>query len=226
MSVIQCPVCQSDVQAGFGMVVCPQCRTPLFFDFDGNLQMATEESEVLEKSENLDNNFITDDDSNKINETILDSSSKDIPSDFSVKNYTLDSLAEIDNSETESDHEVNLPEYTNQSLTNSSIEFNNNSKNSQNLKEQSSSQDSFIYKIFIKGIDGNRLRSEIYEELKDPRWGWVALELMNQIQAGELVLKKVNGVKASLLINRLKALPIEITWMVDNEINTEDNVQV
>lgn len=87
--------------------------------------------------------------------------------------------------------------------------------NSPNLElhdEAASAMGHLLYDIEIEGIDGSKLRNELYEELKDPRWGWIAIELMGTVNNGRLVLNDVNAVKASLLVNRLKALPLEIKW--------------
>lgn len=218
-----CPICQKQVQASFGMILCPKCQTPLFFDFDGNPQVgdsaADTHSAVETNSEQIfENNFVNEtaepvgdglniyEESKQINEDIVGYENE---ADNSLKEDVIEDASPQESSELESSDEFNLdaPLHSFHEATfvsaNSNLDISN---------ESPETIGQLLYDIEINGIDGSKLRNELYEELKDPRWGWLAIELMGKIKMGQLILKDVNAVKTSLLVNRLKALPLEIKW--------------
>lgn len=71
---------------------------------------------------------------------------------------------------------------------------------------------SMNYKIQIKGIDSSSLRQSILNTFKDKRLGLVSDEIKGKIDQGELIIMGLNPVKASMIMNTLKDLPIEINW--------------
>ena len=68
------------------------------------------------------------------------------------------------------------------------------------------------FNIYIKGIDNSEVLDFIRESLLDERFMWNVDELLGNIQNGELELRDISPVKASIVVNRLKALPLEIRW--------------
>jgi hypothetical protein len=62
------------------------------------------------------------------------------------------------------------------------------------------------------GIDSKEMRVQIYEALDDARFGWDADLLMAQINKGVLRIEDLSPVKATIIVNRLKRLPLEIKW--------------
>ncbi len=71
---------------------------------------------------------------------------------------------------------------------------------------------SLTYTIFIKGVDIADTREKIKEGLTDSRFAWDVETLMAQIQNGALTLPDLSPAKAVVLINRIKYLPIEVSW--------------
>lgn len=71
---------------------------------------------------------------------------------------------------------------------------------------------SLTYNIFLTGIDTKEIRKDIYDVLSDSRFGWNVDELMQSIEDGQLTIEKINPVKASILVNRIKYLSIQIQW--------------
>lgn len=79
--------------------------------------------------------------------------------------------------------------------------------------EISSAKDGpLLFRIFISGIDSKELREFLYESIDDSRFAWDPNELMAQINKGHLIIDKISPVKATILINRIKRLPIQIRW--------------
>ncbi len=68
------------------------------------------------------------------------------------------------------------------------------------------------FNIYIGGIDSGDILEAIRESLLDPQFMWDIGEIMGGVRNGELELLKVSPVKASIVVNRLKSMPIQIRW--------------
>lgn len=69
-----------------------------------------------------------------------------------------------------------------------------------------------LYDLRISGIDSAEIRELIRENITDQRLGINTKGLMKHIKDGVLEVKKINAIKASVLINRLKSLPVNLKW--------------
>lgn len=69
-----------------------------------------------------------------------------------------------------------------------------------------------VIKVLISGIDSKEIRQSIREAIEDSRFGWDANKLMSRINKGQLSVSGLSPVKASILITRLKRLPIQVRW--------------
>lgn len=76
-------------------------------------------------------------------------------------------------------------------------------------------QSALNYTITISGIDSGALRTQIQEAITDSKFGWNVIQIMAQIKGGVLTIRSVNAVKASILIQRVKYLPVKISWRQD-----------
>ena len=48
--------------------------------------------------------------------------------------------------------------------------------------------------------------------MTDARFGWDAAALMAQVSKGRLTIEGLSPIKATVLVNRLKRLPLRIRW--------------
>lgn len=87
-----------------------------------------------------------------------------------------------------------------QSLDNSVVTLNNTSSSIIN------------YQVTIQGIDTKEVREQLEDAMKDPKFPWNAREITQQIQNGILELGPLNPVAASVLVRKLKDLPLTISW--------------
>ena len=79
--------------------------------------------------------------------------------------------------------------------------------------EVSQAKDGLLsFSILISGIDSKELRESLRQALEDGRFGWNAGILMGRIRKGCLRLDNVSPVKATILVNRIKRLPLTISW--------------
>jgi Zn-finger nucleic acid-binding protein len=76
-------------------------------------------------------------------------------------------------------------------------------------------QAAFNYVVTISGIDTAAINKDLRDALDDSKFGWNLPQIMSQIKGGVLTLKSVNAVKVSILIQRVKYLPVKITWRQD-----------
>lgn len=68
------------------------------------------------------------------------------------------------------------------------------------------------YTLQIRGLELADTFEKLREALTDSRFGWDVEEVMGRVSAGELVLPGLNPTKASILVGRIKYLPIELEW--------------
>ncbi|HRO67343.1 MAG TPA: hypothetical protein PL182_07255 [Pseudobdellovibrionaceae bacterium] len=81
-----------------------------------------------------------------------------------------------------------------------------------NYGNQENSTGPLTYTVLIAGLELAETFEKLKEALTDSRFNWESDEVMAQVQAGRLELKGLNPTKASILINRIKYLPIEVSW--------------
>lgn len=68
------------------------------------------------------------------------------------------------------------------------------------------------YLIVVRGLELADTFEKLREALTDSRFGWDVEEVMATVRAGELRLKGLNPTKASILVSRIKYLPVELEW--------------
>ena len=77
----------------------------------------------------------------------------------------------------------------------------------------SQGQDGAVYfDVVISGVDSKKIRDELRDCLTDRRFLWDVDELIKSIRKGELKLQGLSAVKASVILARLKELPVELKW--------------
>lgn len=70
----------------------------------------------------------------------------------------------------------------------------------------------YIYDVLIWNIDTREVKEQLREALTDMRFAWDVEKILNSIQQGAVRINAINSVKSSLLVNRIKNLPIGISW--------------
>ncbi len=69
-----------------------------------------------------------------------------------------------------------------------------------------------LVRLYISGLDSKEVRQSLREAITDRRFAWEADDLLRKIKHGDLVLDNLSPVKATILINRIKCLPLKIRW--------------
>jgi hypothetical protein len=79
--------------------------------------------------------------------------------------------------------------------------------------EISSAKDGpLLFRVLISGIDTREIRESIREVLEDSRFAWDSGGIFSKISKGHLAIDGLSPVKASILITRIKRLPVQIRW--------------
>jgi hypothetical protein len=73
-------------------------------------------------------------------------------------------------------------------------------------------QGPLLFRLRILGIDTSETRKSLRQCLDDERFLWDTEQLMRSIDRGVLLIDRVNPVKATVLVERLKDLSVEVEW--------------
>lgn len=71
------------------------------------------------------------------------------------------------------------------------------------------------YTLTITGIDSKETRDRMFEVLTDVRLGLNVRELQTQVVRGALEIPQLNPVRASVIVGRLRELPLKLNWRQD-----------
>ena len=93
----------------------------------------------------------------------------------------------------------------------------NTSENFSDIESYGNSEDNldkgFLhYDIIIQGIDSKKIEQKVLSILEEPRFNWMAKEILSLQKDGVLIIKKLNPVKAMRLISELSFLPVTLSW--------------
>jgi hypothetical protein len=69
-----------------------------------------------------------------------------------------------------------------------------------------------LFRLVISGIDSKEIRASLREAMEDSRFGWDVDAVMRSIVKGELRIDHVSPVKATIMISRIKCMPVRIRW--------------
>lgn len=181
-----CPKCETPVpDSAFGLYTCQECKSVLSVDFNGDVSL-----DGIAPASSTSSNVIPD--------------------------IALTRISDVDQVKDEplwaapaEEEPFELPE-RNVASGGASFEdvvsFGNSTT--------SSGQDgAFLYDVLVRGIDSEDLREAVKEALVDNRFGWKGEDVVSKMRGGSILLHRLNSVKASILINRLKSYPLEISWV-------------
>ncbi len=198
-----CPKCSHPLDTDFGLVTCSNCQQVVFFDMDGNPQLSPE---INETPVEIPNETHSEDVNTHEQNASFESFDHPIEPTGS-ENFFSGSVE--DSSRTP---EPGLPPRP------QSPPFQNPSsvakgKLIQEISAESSEPTAFYsYNLTIEGIDSKELTERVSEELTDSKLKIEDSHWNQQIWSGKIELKKLNGVKVSILLKRLNRYPLKLNW--------------
>lgn len=223
-----CPFCQTELPDDFGLIDCSGCDASLFIEMDGSVRSnesepeepASEEPAAVVEPAGEDYNFELSEDSQESPPEPppeLDPGEEEFPSEpvsfdepvaseEESMEETMDEPMEENAEFAEPDSPLEVPPPVTDSFESEDI------SNLATAIDQRGTLDGLRYNLEISGIDTSDLRREVFEALLDKKLGWDTEEVVNSIEAGVLELKSVTAVKAQVVVQRLKVLPLKIRW--------------
>lgn len=234
----QCPKCGATLKDDYGMVECPSCGTVVFIDMEGGAHVGSETP--AEAAPEIQPAEASADSSLEVEPASAFESGYDpgaISSDFQAPQFSEDTpsdelapppsalapeehvaeSAPSDDADLNMDALLGYQEPEAEAVETEPVELGQPGDplglNSFANSEISQAKDGLLsYKILISGIDSKEMRESLREAIEDTRFGWNPSVLMGRISKGHLTLENVSPVKATILINRIKRLPLEIRW--------------
>lgn len=188
-----CPSCQGEIEEDFGLVTCPHCNEAVMLGMEGDAESAApvaEEKPFEEVSESVV----------EASEEVLEDPAvyeeEAISEEYSFENYEEE--PQVIAASTTNDEEVS-------SDLSEVAEYGNS-------PESSGVEGTLRYDIRISGIDSPEVRNDFKEALIDARLIWDVEEILEGLENGSVEIKNVSAVKASIVVNRIKTMPISIEW--------------
>jgi hypothetical protein len=229
----QCPSCGATQNEDYGMVTCPGCEAILFIDMEGiahmgqsehQAELATPHAELPAESQpesNFQSDFSPPDFADLdpvIPQDPVDiepppeppPEPTDIPHEAPPQQAPMDAIPEFSMDGvlgySESESEDGPPPDLGPAGDPLGINAYANSEFSQGKDGL------LLFRLLISGIDSKEIKESIREAIEDSRFAWDPPKIMASISKGTLVIERLSPVKAAILINRIKRLPIAIRW--------------
>lgn len=208
--MVDCPRCSTKLDVDFGMITCPSCNSVVFVEFDGTAKVSDGEDQTRSRAaEQISEQEATlpEPDMSAFDTAMADSmftpestAAPEVASDAFQFESAEVPQTELDSPMISVTDEVMSP---NDPLGVSAYA---NSEFSQGKDGP------FLFNLFINGLDSKEIRESLREAMNDSRFSFDSNNLLGQIRDGKLLIKNVSPVQASILVNRLKRLPLSITW--------------
>lgn len=209
--MVQCPKCSTTIDAEFGMVTCPNCQSVVFIEFDGTAKIADDEQ--IDRSQKAEQMNLQDGEANELPHPDLSAFDEAL----SESMFTLDPaivasenpLSQLSQPESEGSPQ------TRPTMVSSEVLSPNDPLGVTDYANSEFSQGKdgpLLFNLFIEGLDSKEIRDSLREAMNDSRFSWDSAQLLGQIRNGQLLITNVSPVQASILVNRLKRLPLSISW--------------
>lgn len=193
----QCPACEFTLSEDFGVVTCPSCGTVSVIDIDGQARANAPREGVDEAEGHYDSDRAQNRDTEVAAPEVSVENLSQQPWEDPMSDIEFDDPLPVTSAPPAAPTEANFAE---------SIEEFGNADNTAGL------EGSLKYNVVIEGIDSFDIRQEIKEALTDKKFIWDIDSLLRSITEGRLEIRDLSAVKASVLVDRLKYLPIKISW--------------
>jgi hypothetical protein len=198
-----CPNCNSELKGDFGLVICGNCQAQVLLDIDGSAQLAAAPS--------IDVPFVEA-------EGLIQPTEGDLPAE---PNAGLDMFVSAPEFAIEPNGPQSFEPASNDLITPMESQEPAPTNNVTAMEEVVSfankisahkDEGHFRYNILVDGIDSADIRQDIVEVLSDSKFAWNKDIILKELKSGQLKILAVPAVKSAILIQRLRHLPLNITW--------------
>lgn len=211
--MVDCPKCSTKLDADFGMITCPNCHEVVLIEEDGSTaatrsraaeQISEQEAGLPAPDMSAFDDAIAD---SMFAPRTLEAQVLVNPGDVSQAREPVFQIESPEPAQVELDSPM-VPVTSEVMSPNDPLGVSAyaNSEHSQGKDGP------FLFNLSISGLDSKEIRESLREAMNDSRFSFDANHLLGQIRGGKLLIKNVSPVQASILVNRLKRLPLAITW--------------
>lgn len=180
--MVACPVCSGEIEEDFGLVECSHCGAPVLLSGDG-----------VEETEEQHSHELSEEPVGQVEDFLApaeDAVSEELDAfeQEPVTEELVDSPAPIETPT------LNVNDF---------------------VDDQSPSPGADLglsYSVLIRGIDTAAIRRDVKDTISDSKFRLDTEALMGGLANGELRIRKLTPVKAALLVQRLRTLPIDLSW--------------
>lgn len=198
--MVQCPECNQQQDADFGMVTCSSCGAVFMVELDGSVnqpEAATSDEVFSAESDDV----LPEDSPSSESET--ESSAEVVESTYD-ENF-LDPLSQEATSEeapgTVGPAAERLPPEDPLGLQ----KF--EKSGGANLADGE-----YLYDILIRGIDSGEIKKELLLALTDKRFSLEMESVRSKVRNGELLIEGLNPVRAMLIVLKIQEMDVQIEW--------------
>lgn len=211
-----CPICERHLPDDFGLIECVQCGAALFIEFDGTVRRRDEMPSGPGPAPATSNLLL---DPGQDAPAPMDASRSYNPPagltgvDLGKAESVVAPTPSPEAVEGEIEQQPAPPVRVSQSAGTGTVFGMKELADYGNSQLSSAREGAYSYDISIAGIDSADLRTAIKEALTDPLFLWDSEALVREAKQGELKIPKVTAVKAALIVQRLKGLPLDVKWV-------------
>ncbi len=186
----KCPLCEAVIEDDIGLVTCASCGAHVLLELDGSLTTDNENtspsfSQSQSHSPPSPPEFEAELNLGADLESMPSEAASLLPQTLEPTPAAASRLASPDMSDV--------------------VEFGNSTLSQ-------GREGSLRFHVSILGIDTGEVRKQIIDILADTRFLWDAQSLMSKMRNGRIDIRDLTAVKASLLVQRLRTVPVEVFW--------------
>lgn len=213
-----CPVCNHQVPDDFGLISCDGCGAQLIVHVDGRVEHTSDQEEIVMDSPSEgepasdyapEAEFAVEAEEPVPDIGAPDPEERGLPQEL-VEPEALEEPPQqmFDGSEPDSSSaaEVYKPGTPPNSPDLSDL------AGFANSQESGGREGPLRYNLAITGIDTSDVRNAFREAITDRKFMWDTEQIVRSIRNGEVRISNVSPVKAFILINRLRNLPLHVEW--------------
>ncbi len=226
---VHCPRCQNPIEQEFGVAACTKCHALLFIDMDGNAQVTEEAGDEAADSQAAEPQVTEIQAAESTREPSIHQT-QEVDGMLSAS-HSLVNISALPDEENDTQvlgaKPIEVPDENEpmQSLVKVEADLDELLEKDAKVPVPTDEADltgvyvspeqalgGLSYSVKIEKIDTKELRLQMIEALDDPKFQWDPREVMQTLKAGAVEIRNLNPVKASVVIQRVRDLPVKITW--------------
>lgn len=220
--MIPCPSCQQsveiqDIHLGT-LFTCPHCNAVYFIDWNGQPEIASHEAEAEQSNSYYEPPSA--DVEGDLPQSNTESFQPGVQPDFQAESFQEEEPSPQTAQEFQRTSMEEVAYDFSQPLEQESLVDSADFSDVTDYANSNSNLGPLSYTVTIEGLESSHLLIQLKEAMTDSRFGWETATLLTEVSGGRLVLSGLSPAKASVLISRIKYLPLKISWRQDVLYNT------